>query len=1125
MRLDTPHKTLSTVTTLTPGTRDAQIQGGTNGPSFSQGPSLNSLSGHARQALGNVANQLSHSGDNANNTYSNNSNVAQQTGAINTIKAQFAQRFGDLASRPAEFNQLMQQVFGPNMDQGTAEAFRQKALQGNVDWLPKIEVLSEQNMRGGLGAYDAQRDVIYLNEKVLADPSKAVAVYAEEVGHALDQRLNKTDTKGDEGEMFRRLLGGEKLSAADIKSIRSENDKGTVNVNGREVQVEFFLKKIAKAVKKAVKGVGNAIKKVGEGIGDVAKGIGDAVSGAWKGVWKGVKKIMESELFQKILMVAQFIPALAPFAKIAQIVSAAYQAYKGIKTGNIGQAAMGVIGAATGASKAAGALGLSTKTAAVLGNVSKYGQYGLAAYQAHKTGNLEGIAMAAIGSIPKGSNLIQLKNAAQLYEKAQAIKTGLDRGDELGALLAGATLVGNYVKEGSKLDRALDTIRDIGGNVRALEQAIKQKDWLQATNLIMNDVANYSKLSPTQLEKMGNALRVAGTAANIDQLVKNRDWLGAGLGIADIGYNLSTNKDMQQQLLKAGDNMKQVDGVFQALRAKDYGEALTQLNDIFGKPLPANELLGSVKDIQTNAKAIEQAVRQKDFNQAASLILNSIQQHGNIDETNAFAKVRQSVEMAGALQDALSQVKQGNVQGAYNQLSQAGLLGQMNVGEKISVFQGIYDAVRNERYGDAAVSLNSLLGKSWEVPQWMHQLERSADQLSSVTQAIENRDWQGAANGVMNELAKYIPIDPDVRQDVNRLAQVAVAMSNTAQVVTQNVGGGLPNISIQDMIPGGGINPTAQESGLLWMNSTNAIQSNNQQIKNQDSSNMPKPTTLGHPNTNPATNGDNKWLDSLTSSRRGYAEQQLSLLNLAIREKTIELAFIQAGLAAETLEATLGYLQNPLGGAKQALHGILENFVASETVKGPAMNDIKEKAGYDPQQLGERIKQLVEERSVLVDKKSQYKMSTEIAAMSIEKYQQERREYSALTRLSENLSQLDNSLHRAMVAQSESLDIYNNRAGSVNSGLENKWDDISYDVRFNQQKLEKIHDIANELINDSFSGEATNLQIEQVNTQLETLRKQADIFDQKINNYQHQIDGFYQQHEGDKPRDEIIYRP
>ena len=212
--------------------------------------------------------------------------------ASQKIQEDFKNRFAELAGNPDKFHSLMKEVYGSNYDRAAAEKFRQQALAGDFSWLPKIEFQSGQTLQGANGAYDASHNVVYLNEKFMNDPKKAAEIYSEEVGHFLDKQLNKSDTLGDEGEMFRRLLHGEKLTNEQKAEIRAENDHGVIYVNGKATEVEFWNP--FKAVKNAVKAVGNAIsdgaKAVGGAISDGAKAVGNAVSGAASWVSGAAKK-------------------------------------------------------------------------------------------------------------------------------------------------------------------------------------------------------------------------------------------------------------------------------------------------------------------------------------------------------------------------------------------------------------------------------------------------------------------------------------------------------------------------------------------------------------------------------------------------------------------------------------------------------------------------------------------------------------------------------------------------------------------------------------------------------------------------------------------------------------------
>jgi Ca2+-binding RTX toxin-like protein len=112
------------------------------------------------------------------------------------------------------------------------------------DWsdIPRVELLSGSGMGGAVGAWASSTQTIYLNSDWLSGASKEQinAVLTEEFGHYLDSQLNKTDTEGDEGELFSRILGGEALSSdAVVQALRSENDEAALTLeNGRQIHAE-----------------------------------------------------------------------------------------------------------------------------------------------------------------------------------------------------------------------------------------------------------------------------------------------------------------------------------------------------------------------------------------------------------------------------------------------------------------------------------------------------------------------------------------------------------------------------------------------------------------------------------------------------------------------------------------------------------------------------------------------------------------------------------------------------------------------------------------------------------------------------------------------------------------------
>ncbi|MGH1541719.1 MAG: DUF4781 domain-containing protein [Arenicella sp.] len=157
-----------------------------------------------------------------------------------------------LAQDKTAFDNMLKQSFGDQFDAGKAEALRQQILKGDFSWAPKVQLLDSNQLGDtsgmqqpgqGFGAYSKSNDTIYLDrELVNSDAAQAKGVLLEEMGHAIDARINTTDAKGDEGEIFAKLASGEKISADQMQALKSENDKGILKIDGKEVEVEYFYK-------------------------------------------------------------------------------------------------------------------------------------------------------------------------------------------------------------------------------------------------------------------------------------------------------------------------------------------------------------------------------------------------------------------------------------------------------------------------------------------------------------------------------------------------------------------------------------------------------------------------------------------------------------------------------------------------------------------------------------------------------------------------------------------------------------------------------------------------------------------------------------------------------------------
>ncbi|QJB44416.1 CHAP domain-containing protein [Dolichospermum flos-aquae] len=99
---------------------------------------------------------------------------------------------------------------------------------------PHIKLVSGQNFNG---AYAKDNNTIYLSGEFVAANSGNVGavtgVLVEEVGHYLDSQINAKDADGDEGYIFSALVRGQSISPGELVSLKSEDDRAVISINGK----------------------------------------------------------------------------------------------------------------------------------------------------------------------------------------------------------------------------------------------------------------------------------------------------------------------------------------------------------------------------------------------------------------------------------------------------------------------------------------------------------------------------------------------------------------------------------------------------------------------------------------------------------------------------------------------------------------------------------------------------------------------------------------------------------------------------------------------------------------------------------------------------------------------------
>jgi hypothetical protein len=142
-----------------------------------------------------------------------------------------------------DFWNLFEIAFGTQYDHTVATNLRSQWLVGDFSSFPQIEVLDSSILGNASGAYGTSTNKIYLASNFLdtATDTDIIAVLLEEYGHFVDAHINQTDSAGDEGDIFSRLVRGNILSAETLQALKGENDWATITVGGQSIQIEQAL--------------------------------------------------------------------------------------------------------------------------------------------------------------------------------------------------------------------------------------------------------------------------------------------------------------------------------------------------------------------------------------------------------------------------------------------------------------------------------------------------------------------------------------------------------------------------------------------------------------------------------------------------------------------------------------------------------------------------------------------------------------------------------------------------------------------------------------------------------------------------------------------------------------------
>ena len=132
-------------------------------------------------------------------------------------------------------------AFGEDYGRQQAHMMRARFLTGDWSDLPMPSLRPKMDVAPALGAYSAQDDRIFLAREFVegVTTDRVVAVWLEEIGHALDARLNDADTPGDEGAVFSRMLSDAVVPELELALLQGKNDHDYIEIDGVSRLVEM----------------------------------------------------------------------------------------------------------------------------------------------------------------------------------------------------------------------------------------------------------------------------------------------------------------------------------------------------------------------------------------------------------------------------------------------------------------------------------------------------------------------------------------------------------------------------------------------------------------------------------------------------------------------------------------------------------------------------------------------------------------------------------------------------------------------------------------------------------------------------------------------------------------------
>ena len=134
------------------------------------------------------------------------------------------EKFSNFITNP-NANDWLGIAYGDNYQINLAQSLLQSQINDGFKDV-QISVVNSEILGNANGAYAESINTIFLgNEFINSNSTQVIAqVITEEFGHFLDAQINETDSQGDEGEIFAKLVFNQSLTPEELNSLKAEND-------------------------------------------------------------------------------------------------------------------------------------------------------------------------------------------------------------------------------------------------------------------------------------------------------------------------------------------------------------------------------------------------------------------------------------------------------------------------------------------------------------------------------------------------------------------------------------------------------------------------------------------------------------------------------------------------------------------------------------------------------------------------------------------------------------------------------------------------------------------------------------------------------------------------------------